>query len=204
MVTTKCGRRELVRDECDIHPNENADDANGAAEGAEEYHAEDIEARKAIPTPILPNQHDIDDHWLDHLPYRSWCGVCVNGRGRERPHLRTHGKRRIATLAFDYCFASKEGVYSRDEWASMPDGTEGAKILVVRELVSKATFAHVVKSKGVGDDRFAADCLVKDVEWLGSTRIMLRSDNEPAIIALLRESLKSLRIEVDHLEQIGE
>ena len=78
----------------------------------------------------------------------------------------------------------------------MPEDTEGTKILVVREIVSKSTFAHVVKCKGVDDDRFAVDCLVKDVDWLGFTNMMLRSDNEPAIVALLKEALRSLRVEV--------
>ena len=95
-------------------------------------------------------------------------------------------------------------MFSRDEWASMPEGTEGAKILVARELVSKATFAHVVQHKGLGDDGFAAECLVKDVEWLGFTRIMLRSDNEPAIVALLKAALKTIRVNIEHVEQIGE
>ena len=69
----------------------------------------------------------------------------------------------------------------------MPAETQGVKILVVRELVSRCTFAHVVRHKGVDDDRYAVDCLVRDVEWLGATKIRLRSDNERAITALLRE-----------------
>ena len=149
----------------------------------DQLQCEENEARKVLPTTVLPSQAEIDEHWLDHLPCRSWCGTCVSGRGRERPHLRTHGKRKIPTLAFDYCFLSKEGAFSRDEWARMPEDAQGTKILVVREIVSKSTFAHVVKCNGVDDDRFAVDCLVKDVEWLGFTKIMLRSDNEPAIVA---------------------
>ena len=33
---------------------------------------------------------------------------------------------------------------------------------------------------------------------------MLRSDNEPAIVALLKESLKEIRIQNDDVQQIGE
>ena len=67
----------------------------------DQLQCEETEARKVLPTPILPSQAKIDEHWLDHLPYRSWCGTCVSGRGRERPHLRTHGKRKIPTVVFD-------------------------------------------------------------------------------------------------------
>ena len=58
-----------------------AEDENAVADG-EELHAEELESRKALPTPTLPSQDVIDEHWLDHLQYRSWCGCCVNGRGQ--------------------------------------------------------------------------------------------------------------------------
>ena len=73
----------------------------------------------------------------------------------------------------------------------MPEGTEGTKVLVAREIVSRCTFAHVVKCKGVGEDRLSVDCLVRDIEWMGFIRIMLRSDNEKAIVAFLKESLRA-------------
>ena len=166
------GRDELVKrkrrdgTECienGIYAAEDITDADKTG-NSEELHAEEVELARALPTPILPTQKDIDDHWLDHLQYRSWCSACVNGRGRERPHHRVPGKRKIPTLAFDYCFATKHGIYSRGEWANMPQDAIGVKILVARELVSRATFAHVVSAKGTGEDRYASDCLVQDIE----------------------------------------
>ena len=99
---------------------------------------------------------------------------------------------------------SKDGTFSREEWANMPADAEGVKILVAREIVTRCTFAHVVKCKGVDDDRFSVDCLVRDVEWMGFARLMLRSDDEPAIVALLREALKSISVDVPAIEQIAE
>ena len=75
-----------------------------------ELDAEEAEERKVLPTPVLPSQADIDEHWIDHYPYRSWCGKCVEGRGRERPHFRTHDKRKIPTVVFYYCFLSQNCV----------------------------------------------------------------------------------------------
>ncbi len=46
--------------------------------------------------------------------------------------------------------------------------------------------------------------LLEDIQWLGHTRIQLRSDNEPAILALLRRALCTLRVKVAELEQAGE
>ena len=107
-VQVRDGDTELYTDEKEL-----LETTDTQKEG--ELTAEEVEERRVLPTPILPSQTEVDHHWLDHLPFRSWCNICIQGRGRERPHLRTHGsKRRIPTLAFDYCFVSKEGTFSRE------------------------------------------------------------------------------------------
>ena len=83
------------------------EDETNAAGGEEELIAEEVEAVSALPSPTLPRKANIDDHWLDHLPFRSWCGACVGGRGHATPHRRVPGKRLIPTLALDYCFVNK-------------------------------------------------------------------------------------------------
>ena len=55
-------------------------------------------------------------------------------------------------------------------------------------------FAHVVPSKGIDEKGFAVDSFVQDVKWLGYSKITLKSENEPAIMKLLGESLRELRI----------
>ena len=67
-------------------------------------------------------------------------------------------------------------------------------MLVVRDDKSKAIFGHVVLKKGIGENNFAVDSSVEDVKWLGSTKLTLKSDKEPAIVKLLSESLTELRI----------
>ena len=59
---------------------------------------------------------------------------------------------------------------------------------------SKCTFAHVVPQKGVDPDHYAVERLAKDIQWLGHTKIILKTDNEHAILKLLREILKQLKI----------
>ena len=77
-----------------------------------------------------------------------------------------------------------------------------AKVLVAKFLATKAVFAHVVPQKGVDPERYAVDWLAKDVLWLGHSKIILRTDNEPAIQKLLTEMLKVLK--ASKLEQVGE
>ena len=76
------------------------------------------------------------------------------------------------------------------------------KVLVVRCLRSKCLFAHAVPQKGMDEARYVVDCIVSDIIWMGHTRVILKADNEPAIGKVLKEVLKSLRIE--GLEQAAE
>ena len=164
---------------------------------------EETEPKKAVTMPTMPSKAEVDHHWLDHYPFRSWCPVCVEGRGRERPHHRVReGKRLLPTVCFDYFFLSKKGEVSRSEWENLPEEEKGVKVLAVRESVTKCTFAHVVPCKGADEDQYAVSCLVEDVKWMGFTRVTLKSDNERAIARLLSEALKALRIE--GVEQAGE
>ena len=57
-------------------------------------------------------------------------------------------------------------------------------------------FAHVVPVKGLGADRYAVEKLRRDIIWLGYRRIIVRTDNEPAIVALLHGVLQTLKIDV--------
>ena len=188
---------ELQATDRHMLPVEEADqDATQEAIEAEE----ECQPVNSLPTPGRPSQSEIDDHNVTHVPYRSWCSHCVEGRGREMAHTSVdRGDRSVATVAFDYLFMVQFGVYIREEWQVLETDEEtrtGAlKILVVRDLRSRALSAHGVPFKGVDEKGFSVQCLVDDIAWLGYTRILLRSDNEPAIVALLKESLKALRIE---------
>ena len=60
---------------------------------------EETEPRDSLPTPELPSQSEIDDHNVDHCPYRSWCRFCVEGGAREMAHkLQDASTRKISTV----------------------------------------------------------------------------------------------------------
>ena len=68
------------------------------------------------------------------------------------------------------------------------------KVLVVRDSNTKSVFAHAVPRKGVSEDAYAVDMLVADVMWLGYSRVILKSDNEPSIKTLLGVALRALKV----------
>ena len=59
---------------------------------------------------------------------------------------------------------------------------------------SRSLFMHVVLSKATSMDKFAAERIVEDIGYLGRTRVILRSDNEPALLLLVGDAWKGLRV----------
>ena len=168
-------------------------------EGDEEIEAapeEEPAARaRPLPTPFQPSLSQYLDHCLTHYPYQSWCPHCVEGRGREFGHHTVAKESSAApTISFDYAFVGDNAeIKTQEEFESA--GEAAVKLLVVRDDKSKAVFGHVVPQKGVDEKGFSVSALVEDVRWLGYTKLILKSDNEPSIVKLLSEALRELRID---------
>ena len=75
--------------------------------------------------------------------------------------------------------------------------------MVVKDLKSKTIFSHVVPQKGVDADGYAVVRLVEDIKWLGYTKILLKADNERAIVKLLHDSLRRIKTDVLDMDQIA-
>ena len=76
-------------------------------------------------------------------------------------------------MHYDYAFLRNE------------EGGEKATVLVGRCRQSKLLVAHVVPSKGAREE-WIADEVVKDLKKMGHHgHVVLRSDQEPAIVSLL-------------------
>ena len=144
----------------------------------------------AAPRPNRPSKAEVDEHMLSHLPYRSWCAHCVKGKAKSKKHTCTsqNNDHEIPMVTLDYMFMGDDS--STDEEGSMP-------ILVVKDVLSPGcgtgmVFAHVVPRKGANS--YAIKILSKDIAILGHPELVLKSDSEPAIIAL-KEATKRERSE---------
>ena len=62
---------------------------------------------------------------------------------------------------------------------------------------------HVVPSKATSVDNFAEERIVEDIVYLGHTRVILCCDNEPALVALVGDKLKGLRLQPHDLAAAG-
>ena len=108
----------------------------------------EVEARRVKPVldPKLPSAAEVREHQLTHLPYRSWCPVCVKGRGREADHRRRpHDEQGVPEYHLDYCF---------------PGDEKGEKltILIIVERYTKMKKGIVVPSKGSSGPMPPARC----------------------------------------------
>ena len=57
---------------------------------------------KAVQAPKHPTPQEILEHNATHLPYRSWCPICVQARGRQNNYPKQHSKLPIIQLDFGY------------------------------------------------------------------------------------------------------
>ena len=162
----------------------------------------EIAAAKFLPGPHEPTQSQAEDHCASgHIPFRSWCSECVRARGTGEQHRRRKDRRDICVFSFDYLHLDEAGKPLNR--GSIATGAKAAiTILVAKDSLGKAVFAHVVLQKGVDSAHYSVDALVRDVAWLGYTRLSLRSDNEPAILSLLKHALTEARFQVEQLEQL--
>ena len=65
-------------------------------------------------------------------------------------------------------------------------------MLVIYDSFSRAPFAIAVPRKGASE--FVVKAVVAIVVWLGHSRVTVRTDNEPAIVAMIGEALKGLKV----------
>jgi len=85
--------------------------------------------------PGLPTEKELEDHKVDHLPYRSWCRECIESKAPAAAHKRdVSKKRRIPVVAFDYLDLHKE-MQRLDGSAIAPDQPRSRiKVLIVKDL----------------------------------------------------------------------
>ena len=59
---------------------------------------------KVVRDPGSPTPEEREKHDMTHSPYRSWCPICVEAKGKEDPHLREHGEKRVGVnvIGMDY------------------------------------------------------------------------------------------------------
>ena len=138
-----------------------------------------------LKTPIMPTIEDVKMHYITHLPYRSWCPICVKAKLLEDGHYRVKLKDK-----------NEDGlpIVSMDYQDLNEDGTVRQKVLIEKDVLGGMLFGHYISCKGTGDEWLLRQ-IVRDLQELGRSYIILKTDGEPDSVAVqnkvqaLRESI---------------
>ena len=162
-------------------------------EGEEINTDEDVEPIKTLPTPDLPTPAALEEHRVTHLPYRSWCDDCVEAMAREFGHKTAEQSgRRIPIIGFEYLAMSRRGFFERSGFEPI-DGESVAKVLAIKDSMSNELMAHMVPQKGLDERRFVIDMVLDEIEWMGYSKAIPKSDNEKASVSMPKAALQAMK-----------
>ena len=195
----------MIAPATDGHDHDDADDADDHVEIQPEQEAADL---KVASAPTKPSLAEIEEHRVTHYPYRSWCDECREGRGLGEQRGRHAGRPHdIPRVGIDYWYITTGGVQTRQDIAAdFPQDVDGEtslvrareeaklmKCLIVRCHESKAVFAHTIPVKGRDEDNYVASLITTDVAFMGHVKLIIKSDNEPALLALAQAALQEIK-----------
>ncbi len=151
-----------------------------------------------LSSPMKPSAVDVDEHYCTHLPYRNWCPVCVKAKAKEGDHKRgveiEDDKSGLPIVALDYQALNEETNEEGEKKKMLVDKSEDdgkLKMIVGKDEPTGNVLAHFVLCKGIGDE-WAVKRIVKDLEEMGRGHAIVKTDGEPAIVAV-QNRLQALR-----------
>ena len=172
---------------------------------------EEAQDAKLNPHGVRPTSEEVEKHNATHLPFRTWCPFCVAGKAKNEPHYKSeeHKPMGVNVVSIDYAFMGDTNIVDEaDEEASDEESeianrnSQNMPILVMRCRKTKFIFARVVPRKGrhpytvrrVGQDISAI---------LGYKRVVIKSDQEPAIKKLKAQVRLEFDLEVPDEESMA-
>ena len=170
---------------------------------------QETEPLRSASAPERPSAAEVEEHRITHTPYRAWCDECRRGRGLGEQRGRHRGRHHaIPRVGIEYWYITSGGMVSRKDLGH-PQTTAGdqaleqerqerkvMKCLIIRCHESKALFAHCIPCKGADEDKYVASLITSDVAFMGHVKLILKSDNEAALLTLVRAALQEIRCTV--------
>ena len=139
---------------------------------------------KSLQEPGAPTERERKIHDLTHLPYRSWCWVCRMARGYTLAHLHSDEMSEVPIVAIDYFFLGEQ-----EQPGCMA-------CLCIKECQTKAIVAITAPRKG--RHPYVEHRIAQALRFFGHKRIIIRSDQEHAICALIEAVAENWTGEIMH------
>ena len=154
---------------------------------------EKAQQQAPMPSPTVPSKSERMEYRITHFLYRSWCSECIEAFGRERSHQSTSlDKWMFPLVSIDYMLLTPKGLVPKGQerhWEDPPE--DSVRVLAGICSATKVVFAFAVPQKGADAEGYVAKNLVDNILWFGHTRVAFRSDNEPAILKLVKTAVYS-------------
>ena len=140
---------------------------------------------RVAPIPQAPSRQEALEHACTHCPFRSWCPHCVRGKAKSGLHMSGTGSSHdeVPLVAFDYAFVGERPIKN----AEGVDDEPHIKILVGRDVKYRVYCAIPVPQKGDDADEYAVRSCLRFLDFLRYNNIMLKTDQEPALGAVMRK-----------------
>ena len=123
MGNTDHGAREMAGD---LNPNVGgpvgeeqpnaaapAEVPNAAAPAADNENQNEDDEQEFVepqhpPIPVAPTREEWLKHQVTHMPFKSWCPICIKNAEANNPHKLTHHFRGVAMFCMDYMYMTKK------------------------------------------------------------------------------------------------
>ena len=72
--------------------------------------AQEGERAKVVRSGYSPTQKEVEEHLVNHLPFRAWCQHCVKGKAKGMPHRvrKDKGEEQVPLVSVDYMFMEEK------------------------------------------------------------------------------------------------
>jgi hypothetical protein len=141
---------------------------------------------KILRGPVKPTKLEIEEHEHSHIPFRSWCPHCMRGKSKASGHRSSAQIRDKTIVSLDYAFLGIAKGTSREERLKLEAEAAAAghtPSLVMFDSESRGIYAYAADSKGY-NERLCRQ-VVNDLDNLGYKDIVLKSDQEPAMMSFV-------------------
>lgn len=102
-----------------------------------ELELEDAVNPRGMGKVFTSSKAEYEDHCRTHLPYRSWCPVCVKAKKKSGGHHKSGAMSRgVPVISIDYMFMNEK------------NDPDNRPILVVHDSESQGTWAIAADNKG--------------------------------------------------------
>ena len=128
---------------------------------------------RALHEPGTSSEKEIKEHSLTHLPYKSWRWVRRGARGYTHAHLHSD----------ELCEIPMQSAV--DFFMGEADSPGCVASLTIKDCRSKCIIAFAVPKKG--RDEYVVQRVLQAITFMGHRGLIFKTDQEPAICALVNE-----------------